>query len=138
MTINGFTVGQKAEEDVQVTDKMILEIAKVSNDYNPIHLSDEYSAKTPFGKRIAHGLVCEGLISNLIGTKLPGPGAIFINISINFYKPVFIGDTITARGEITEIIEHKSIMMINVDCFNQENELVVGSISKVKLLDIVW
>lgn len=136
MTINGFTVGQKAEEDVQVTDKMILEIAKVSNDYNPIHLSDEYSAKTPFGKRIAHGLVCEGLISNLIGTKLPGPGAIFINISINFYKPVFIGDTITARGEITEIIEHKSIMMINVDCYNQENELVVGSVSKVMLLDI--
>lgn len=133
--MNSYSIGQKAEEIVCVTNELILEIAKVSNDYNPIHISDDYAAKTTFGKRIAHGLVCEALISNLIGTKLPGPGAIFINFSINFYKPVYIGDTIIARGEIVE--KEKAIMMIDVKCYNQKNELVVESMSKVKLLNII-
>lgn len=134
-SIFNYSVGQKAEESTHVTEQLIFEIARISNDYNPIHISEDYAANTPFSKRIAHGLVCEALISNLVGTQLPGPGAIFINISISFYKPIYIGDIVTARGEIVEIIESKSIMVIDIKCYNQRDELVVGSVSRVKLLE---
>jgi acyl dehydratase len=128
-------IGSEAQESIIVTDSLIQEMARLSNDYNPIHMSSEYSKKTIFEKRIAHGLIVEIIVSNLIGNKLPGRGAIFMNLEFKFIKPLFIGDVLYANGIIEDIIEN-DILLIRVDCLNQENILVSTCIAKVKYLEM--
>ena len=77
--------------------------AGVSGDTNPIHLHDGFARTTRFGQRIAHGMLSGSFISTVIGTKLPGPGAVYISQTMNFMAPVIIGDTITAIATITAI-----------------------------------
>ena len=82
----------------------VVGFAEITGDRNPIHLSEHFAAKTPFKGRIAHGLYTAGLISAIIGTRLPGPGAIYTSQLLNFKAPVRIGDTVTASVEVVELI----------------------------------
>ena len=81
----------------------VVGFAEITGDRNPIHLSEHFAAKTPFKNRIAHGLYTASLISAVIGTRLPGPGAIYISQTLNFLSPVKIGDTVEATVEIIEL-----------------------------------
>jgi 3-hydroxybutyryl-CoA dehydratase len=90
-------------KEVKASD--VVGFAELTGDRNPIHLSEHFAAKTPFGGRIAHGLYTAGLISALIGTRLPGPGAIYISQTLYFKAPVRIGDVVEARVEVVELIE---------------------------------
>jgi 3-hydroxybutyryl-CoA dehydratase len=90
-------------KEVKASD--VVGFAEISGDRNPIHLSEHFAAKTPFGGRIAHGLYTASLISAVIGTRLPGPGAIYISQTLRFLAPVRIGDTVAATVEVTELIE---------------------------------
>src|SRR6187399_663055 len=83
----------------------VVGFAEVTGDRNPIHLSEHFAAKTPFGQRIAHGLYTASLISAILGTKLPGPGAVYISQTIEFHGPVKIGDVVTVSAEVVELIE---------------------------------
>jgi 3-hydroxybutyryl-CoA dehydratase len=83
----------------------VVGFAELTGDRNPIHLSEHFAVKTPFGGRIAHGLYTAGLISAVIGTRLPGPGAVYISQSLFFRAPVRIGDEVVARVEVAELIE---------------------------------
>jgi 3-hydroxybutyryl-CoA dehydratase len=137
MSINEkFQIGQSAQDHVIVTEKLIYETADFSGDYNPVHTSEDFARKTQFKSRIAHSLICETLVSKLIGTQLPGAGAVFINISFACLKPVYIGDEIKAVGTIKAIDEERNILDIQVACFNEREELVVESQAKVLYLDI--
>ena len=137
MSINGkFQIGQTAQDHVIVTEKLIYETADFSGDYNPVHTSEDFARKTKFKSRIAHSLICEALVSKLIGTQLPGAGAVFINISFACLKPVYIGDEIKAIGTIKDIDVARSILDIQVACFNEREEVVVESQAKVLYLDI--
>ncbi|PKM84639.1 MAG: enoyl-CoA hydratase [Firmicutes bacterium HGW-Firmicutes-11] len=137
MSINErFQIGQTAEDHVIVTEKLIYETADFSGDYNPVHTSEDFARKTKFKSRIAHSLICEALVSKLIGTQLPGAGAVFINISFACLKPVYIGDEIKAIGTIKDIDVARSILDIQVACFNEREEVVVESQAKVLYLDI--
>jgi 3-hydroxybutyryl-CoA dehydratase len=84
----------------------VVGFAELTGDRNPIHLSEHFAAKTPFKGRIAHGLYTAGLISAVIGTRLPGPGAIYISQLLNFKAPVRIGDTVEASVEVVELNTH--------------------------------
>lgn len=134
--VSKFFVGQSAEETIAVTEKLIYETADFSGDYNPIHTSEDYAGKTRFRTRIAHSLVCEGLISKVIGMKLPGPGTVFIKVSFSCLRPVVIGDVITAKATITEIDETNDILRIQVLCYNERDEVVVECKTKVLYLDV--
>lgn len=137
MSINEkFQIGQTAQDHVIVTEKLIYETADFSGDYNPVHTSEDFARKTQFKSRIAHSLICEALVSKLIGTQLPGAGAVFINISFACLKPVYIGDEIKAVGTIKAIDEERKILDIQVACFNEREEMVVESQAKVLYLDI--
>lgn len=81
----------------------VVGFAEITGDRNPIHLSEHFAAKTPFKGRIAHGLYTASLISAVIGTRLPGPGAIYISQTLKFLAPVKIGDTVDAIVEVTEL-----------------------------------
>src|SRR6187397_1763987 len=86
----------------------VVGFAEVTGDRNPIHLSEHFAAKTQFGGRIAHGLYTAGLISAVLGTRLPGPGAIYISQTLNFRAPVKIGDTVTVTVTVAELVPEKS------------------------------
>ncbi|MGZ8463385.1 MAG: MaoC family dehydratase, partial [Candidatus Deferrimicrobiaceae bacterium] len=104
-----FKVGDTAELSKTVTEEDIVLFAKVTGDYNPVHVSEEFAKKTRFGGRIAHGMLSAGLISAVIGMKLPGPGCPYLSQTLNFRGPVKIGDEITARVEVAEVISEKRL-----------------------------
>lgn len=96
-------VGQTAEIKLRVSEDDVRKFAQLTGDTNPVHLSEAYAANTRFGGRIAHGLFTASLISAVLGTKLPGPGAIYLSQTLKFRAPVFIGDEVTAQVEITAL-----------------------------------
>jgi len=97
-------LGQSETYEKEVKNTDVIGFAELSGDRNPIHLSEHFAAKTIFGGRIAHGLYTASLISAVIGTRLPGPGAIYLSQTLNFKAPVKIGDIVTARVEVVELI----------------------------------
>ena len=99
-----------------ITEADILAFSGVSGDTNPVHLNEEFAEKTIFGGRIAHGILTAGLISTVIGTKLPGPGCIYVNQSLKFKAPVRAGDTVTAEAEILELIADKKFIKMRTTC----------------------
>ncbi|MGZ8447849.1 MAG: MaoC family dehydratase [Candidatus Deferrimicrobiaceae bacterium] len=119
-----FKVGDTAELSKTVTEEDIVLFAKVTGDYNPVHVSEEFAKKTRFGGRIAHGMLSAGLISAVIGMKLPGPGCLYLSQTLNFRGPVKIGDEITARVEVAEVISEKRLRL-KTECLNQRSETVL-------------
>jgi len=97
-------VGMTETLDKTVSSSDVVGFAQLTGDRNPIHLSEHFAARTPFGKRIAHGLYTASLISAVLGTRLPGPGAIYISQTLNFRAPVKIGDTVSVTVTVKELI----------------------------------
>ncbi len=98
-------VGMRESLMRTVMDEDVVGFAELTGDHNPVHLSDLYAQKTVFGQRIAHGLYTASLISAILGTKLPGPGAVYISQTIEFHGPVKIGDVVTVSVEVVELVE---------------------------------
>lgn len=99
-----------------VTEEDIQKFGEASGDFNPVHFDDAYARKTIFRGRIAHGLLTAGYISTVLGTKLPGAGAIFIGASIQFKAPVRIGDMVTAICTVREVITEKKRVICDCIC----------------------
>ena len=111
-------VGMSAMFGKTVTEADIMAFAGVSGDTNPIHLHDGFARTTRFGQRIAHGMLGASFISAVIGTKLPGPGSVYISQTMNFMAPVLIGETITAVATITAIDERRRDLVGLGTCVN--------------------
>ena len=110
----------------------VVGFAEVTGDRNPIHLSEHFAAKTPFGTRIAHGLYTASLISAVLGTRLPGPGAVYISQTLNFRAPVKIGDTVDVSVEVAELIPEKSRARLTCKC-SVDGEIVLDGEAWVKV-----
>ncbi len=104
----------------------VVGFAEITGDRNPIHLSEHFAAQTPFGTRIAHGLYTAGLISALLGTRFPGPGAIYISQSLNFRAPVRIGDTVEVKATITELVPEKARTRLTCQCTVDDTVVLDG------------
>ena len=100
-------VGMEASYARTITAEDISAFAEVSGDTNPVHLDDAYAAGTMFKKRIAHGLLTASLLSTVLGTKLPGPGCVYLSQSLKFRAPVHIGDEVVATAKITSLDPEK-------------------------------
>ena len=120
-----FYVGEQASLTKTITESDVNTFAELIGDHNPIHTDDEYARKSRFGKRVAHGVFSGGLISAVLGNKLPGPGSIYLSQQLEFLAPVFIGDTITAVVEVTSWRPEKRIITFKTDAYNQEETQVV-------------
>src|SRR5574341_2474376 len=125
LTIDRLEVGDSAQITRRVTDGDIAEFVDAVGDYNPVHSDREYAAATVFKEPIAPGIWTAGLISAVIGTRLPGPGAIYLSQSLKFLKPVRFGDVITARVEVLETNQEKNRMRLGTVCTNQRGEEVL-------------
>ncbi len=128
-----FQVGQKASLEKVFTDEDVRSFAKISLDTNPVHLSEEYAQNTIFKGRIVHGFLSGSLISAIIGTIMPGEGTIYLNQTMNFRKPVRIGEKIKATVEIISIKEEKNILTLNTYCENECGEMVIEGSAVVKV-----
>ena len=104
----------------------VIGFAQLSGDNNPVHLSDHFAAKTPFRERIAHGLYTASLISAVLGTRLPGPGAIYISQSLNFHAPVRIGDVVVAQVEVIELEAKKRRARLHCECLVDAKAVLDG------------
>lgn len=110
------SVGQSAQLVRTVTEADIVAFAEVTGDTNPVHLDADYAATTSFGQRIAHGMLSAGYISAVLGTTLPGPGAIYLSQALKFKRPVKIGDEVVAQVTVTEINEAKAQVTLATVC----------------------
>jgi 3-hydroxybutyryl-CoA dehydratase len=124
-SISELKVGDVAEFAKTVSESDIYLYAGVSGDLNPAHINESYAQNTFFKTRIAHGMLSAGFISAAIGMQLPGPGTIYLRQELNFRAPVRVGDTVTARVEIIEIIADKKRVRLKTTCVNQEGTLVL-------------
>ena len=126
------SVGMTETLEKTINSSDVVGFAEVTGDRNPIHLSEHFAAKTPFGTRIAHGLYTASLISAVLGTRLPGPGAVYISQTLNFRAPVKIGDTVDVSVEVAELIPEKSRARLACKC-SVEGEVVLDGEAWVKV-----
>jgi 3-hydroxybutyryl-CoA dehydratase len=124
-TIDNLKVGDVAEFAKTVTETDIYLYAGITGDFNPAHVNEEYAKNTFFKTRIAHGMLTAGFISAIIANQLPGPGTIYLSQNLSFLAPVRIGDTITGRVEVLELIE-KNKVRLKTTCSNQEGVVVLS------------
>ena len=110
------SVGMTETHSKTVKSSDVVGFAEITGDRNPIHLSEHFAAKTPFKGRIAHGLYTASLISAVIGTRLPGPGAIYVSQTLRFLAPVKIGDTVDAIVEVVDLSEHRQRARLLCKC----------------------
>ncbi len=130
-TIDEIKMGDAAEFTKTISESDIYLYAGLTGDMNPAHINEVYAQKTFFKTRIAHGLLPSGFISAAIGMKLPGPGTIYVSQELNFLAPVRIGDTITARVEVIEIIADKNRVKLRTACMNQDGKTVLDGVAMV-------
>jgi acyl dehydratase len=125
-TIAELAAGDRAEITRVVEQDDIAAFVDAVGDYNPVHSDPAYAAATPFKAPIAPGIFTAGLISAVIGTELPGPGAIYLSQSLKFVKPVKAGDVITARAEIVEMLPERNRVRLQTVCVNQHGDEVLS------------
>ena len=119
-------IGMSAENVHTITENDIDLFAQVSGDRNPLHMDEEFASKTMFGKRIAHGALSASFISGILGNDLPGPGSVFIGLSMRFRRPVFIGDEVTARAEVAEKLDKGNRVTLKVSCLVDGKRCIAG------------
>ena len=124
-TIDELKIGDAAEFTKTISESDVYLYAGLTGDLNPAHINEAYAEKTFFKTRIAHGMLSAGFISAVLGNKLPGPGTIYMKQELNFLAPVRIGDTITARAEVIEMIVDKNRVRLKTTCSNQEGKVVL-------------
>ena len=130
-TIDQISIGDNAQFSKTLSESDIYLFAGITGDLNPFHVDEEYASQTFFKGRIGHGILLAGFISTVVGCYLPGPGAIYISQDLKFLAPARIGDTITARAEVTDIQVDKNRVTLSTTCTNQGGVLLVEGTARV-------
>lgn len=119
-------IGMSGEFSKRITEDDVAGFAKVTGDYNPVHMDDDFAKQTQFHGRIAHGMLSAGLISACLGQKMPGPGAIYLNQSLRFDKPVFFDDVLVVTATVVKIDQkkHFKIVTLKTEVRNQDGDIV--------------
>lgn len=118
--------GMTASFGKTVTDADILMFSGVSGDTNPVHLDEEFAGTTMFEGRIAHGILVASLISTVLGTRMPGPGAVYVSQTLKFMAPVRAGDTVRARVTVSEVDVEKKRVTFETGCYIGDRAVVTG------------
>lgn len=124
-SIEEIKIGDSAQINKVITDELVKDFARVSGDFNPVHLDQAYAEKTSFKGKIAHGALSVALLSTVLGNILPGDGTIYLSHEIKFLSPVRIGDTLTVRVEVVELLPERNRAKFRTTCTNQDGTLVV-------------
>lgn len=128
-SIDELKIEESAELSRTITERDVEDFARVTGDTNPVHTDQAYAEKTIFKGQIAHGVFSLGIFSTILGNILPGYGTIYLSQEAKFLAPVRIGDTITARVEVLELILEKNRVKFRTTCTNQDGKVVVDGIA---------
>lgn len=118
-------VGDTNTHSFIVSDDIVQGFAELLGDRNPVHLDEEFARGTRFGRRIAHGMIAASQISAAIGNAVPGPGTVYLNQTLQFVAPVFVGDTVITTVTVTTIKDGKPVATLETVCRNQNGEVVL-------------
>ncbi len=135
MKINDFYIGQSCEMTKSFSLDEVQQFALLSLDNNPLHLDEAYAKDGLFGRRIVHGYLSASLFSAIIGTKMPGPGSVYLKQDLNFRKPVYHNDPIRAVVTVKDINKEKSILYLSTVCYNAHEDVVIDGEAIVKVLE---
>ena len=124
--IEDLEVGMAAEFERTVTGDDIDVFADISGDTNPVHLNEDYAATTVFKSRIAHGMLTASFISTILGTKLPGPGSIYLSQSLRFKAPVKPGDKVVTRATVTNLDGDRRRATLSCECSVEDRVVLDG------------
>lgn len=124
-TINEMNIGDSASFAKTITDADVKMFAGITGDFNPVHINKEFAKETMFKDRIAHGMLVASLFSTVLGTQLPGEGAIYMGQEVKFTKPVYLEDTITATVTVTELNVEKNRVVLETIATNQNGDVVI-------------
>lgn len=116
MFFEDLAIGQSASISKTISEADLIGFAAITGDTNPVHLDEEFAKATPFGGRIAHGMLSAALISAVFGTRLPGPGAIYVAQSLKFKAPVRIGATVNAEVVVTGLVQERKFVTFRTIC----------------------
>ena len=124
-SIDMLQVGDAVEFSKTLSESDIYQFAGITGDLNPVHINQAFAERTYFKQRIAHGMLTASFISTCIGMHLPGPGTVYLSQDIQFKAAAFIGDTITARVEVIEILAEKKRVRLKTTCARQDGTLLL-------------
>ena len=119
-TLAELQMGDKVEIEYKIDDSHVMSFADATGDRNPLHVDDEYAKASPFGRRVAHGVLLSGIVSGILGMQFPGLGTVAREMYSKFMQPVYIGDTVTIVAEVTERKERANLCKITFTVANQE------------------
>lgn len=127
-----YSIGQSESFSRTITDSDVEIFSKLSGDFNSLHMDEIEAAKSIFGRRICHGMLVASYISTVIGNYFPGKGTIYLSQTLDFRKPTYIGDTITAQVTVREI-KKKDILVLETNVYNQKKDIVISGEAIVKV-----
>lgn len=132
MNTEEYYIGQKASVSKVFSQDDVTAFSELSLDKNPVHLDEEYAANSRFGRRIIHGFLSGSLISAVIGNILPGEGAIYLHQDMDFKRPAYTGERLTATVTIVQIKSEKRILYLDTVCTNENDEILIEGNAVVK------
>ena len=130
-SFNEIKIGLEHHFEISIDEKLERDFAKISGDFNPLHMDEQYAKKTKFGKRVCHGMLLASFFSRLVGMYLPGKNALYFSQNLNFVEPCFIGDIVIVKGKIINKSESTKMIKIETTIKNNTGKLLVEGIAQV-------
>ena len=134
-SFNEIEIGFKKNFEVTITEPMLSDFAKLSGDYNPLHMNEEYASSTSFKKRVCNGMFLATFFSRLVGMYLPGKHALYFSQSLNFINPCFVGDKITIEGKVVDKSVATKIITLKTTITNESSERIIDGEARVIIRD---
>ncbi len=128
-------VGQSAELSHKITQADMETFAKLTGDFNPIHLDDDYARESRFGKRVVFGMLTASFLSTMVGMMLPGKGALWLSQSLRFTRPAFVNDVVRVHATVKQKSPATRTLILETQIYNQHNKLLIDGQATVKLLE---
>ena len=129
-TFEDLFVGQKVTFSEKIDESLLIDFAKLSGDFNPLHMDEDYALSTNFEKRVCHGMLLASFFSQLVGMYLPGKNSLYFSQSLNFRNPCFVDDEVTIAGEITEKKSNTRIITIKTT-ISRGTTIIIDGTAKV-------
>lgn len=124
-------ISQSEEFKIRISEDLVNDFAKISGDFNPLHLDSNFALKTQFGKKIVHGMLLASFFSQLIGMKLPGKNGAYFSQTLNFKKPCYVGNTVRIVGTVVDKSYSTKIITLKTEIFDEQNQLILDGEARV-------
>ena len=135
LTFEQIKIGYNKEFQVVITESLVNDFAKITGDFSPIHINENFAKSKKFKGRVVHGMLLASFLSQMVGMYLPGKHAIYLSQSLEFHNPCFINDKITISSVITDKSEATKIIKINSEIINEKNEILLNGTGKIIVRD---